>query len=77
MRTPPSSHCTELGFFRVSILKSGDNKSSHNGTVYVRIIRLKSLVRHSLMCVCVHEHNFLHVSNEEKEDKYVSMEDRN
>lgn len=52
MRALPISHCTELGCFRVSILKSGDNKSSHNGTMSVRITRLKSLVCHSLMCVC-------------------------
>ena len=41
---PLNCHSIESECFRVSIPKSGDNKSSHNGTMYVCVARLKFAV---------------------------------
>lgn len=43
-RAPLNSHYIESECFRVSIPKSGDYKSSHNGTMYVCVERLKFAV---------------------------------
>lgn len=53
-RAPPSSHYVELGCFRVNIPKSGDKKSSHNGTSVFMYSKSQNLsVSHSLTCVCI------------------------
>lgn len=71
MRALFSSHYTKLGCFRFSIPKSGDNKSRYNATMYACIDISNS------QCVILWQVlTFLPAGNEGKENKYMSMGDR-